>query len=160
MVGLQYCVSFGCTDSFSLQLLQDVGHSAQCYTVNPCCLSILYVVMCNLLIHTSNLPFLLPFLFGIHKFTFFICESVSTHIVLILLCLIYFIYSLNLVFLVSLNICQLCYMFREPIFVLLIFIYYFSIFNFIYFCPVYYFFLLLALSLVYISFSRVLKFKI
>ena len=31
---------------FHYRLLQDIEYSSLCYTVGPCCLSILYVVVC------------------------------------------------------------------------------------------------------------------
>ena len=31
---------------FRYRLLQDIEYSSLCYTVDPCCLSILYIVVC------------------------------------------------------------------------------------------------------------------
>ena len=50
---------------FHYRLLQDIEYSSLCCTVNPCCLSILCVVVC------------IPFSFGNHKFVFYVCKSVS-----------------------------------------------------------------------------------
>lgn len=38
---------------FHCGLLQDIGHSSLCYTMGPCCLSVLYVVVC---ISSSQTP--------------------------------------------------------------------------------------------------------
>ena len=64
IVDLQYCFSFSCTAKwfsytyiyvhiyilfsifFHYSLLEDIDYSSLCYTVNPCCLSILYMVVC------------------------------------------------------------------------------------------------------------------
>ena len=59
MVDLQCCVNFWCTAKwlsythiyilfyilFHYGLSQDIEYSSQCYTVGPCCLSILYVIV-------------------------------------------------------------------------------------------------------------------
>ena len=37
-------ISFQVT--FHYRLLQDIEYSSLCYTVGPCCLSILYIVVC------------------------------------------------------------------------------------------------------------------
>ena len=78
VVEFQCCVSFRCTAKwfsytyiciyilfhilFHYSLLQDIEYSFLCYTVWPCCLSILYVVVC---IYSSQTPylFLIPPLF-------------------------------------------------------------------------------------------------
>ena len=71
-VDLQCCVSFCCTAkwfsytyiySFSYSfplLLQEIEYSSLCYTVGPCCLSILYIVGCICWSHTPNLSLLHP----------------------------------------------------------------------------------------------------
>ena len=59
VVSLQCCLSFRYTakwfsytyiysfsDSFNYRLLQDIEYSSLCDTVGPCCLSILYLVVC------------------------------------------------------------------------------------------------------------------
>ena len=58
IIDLQYCVSFRCTAKrfsyvynlfqilFHYRLLQDIEYSSLCYTVNPYCLPILYLVVC------------------------------------------------------------------------------------------------------------------
>ena len=57
MLDLQYSVSFRCQQSdfyfsvlfsilFHYSLLQNIQYSSLCYTVSPCCLSILYMVVC------------------------------------------------------------------------------------------------------------------
>ena len=58
IVDLQYCVGFRCTAKwfsyiyiffqiiFHYKLLQDIEYSSLYYTVNPCCLSILCIVVC------------------------------------------------------------------------------------------------------------------
>ena len=66
MLDLQYCVSFRCQQSdfyfsvlfsiiFHYSLLQNIQYSSLCYTVSPCCLSILYVVLCMCYSQIPNL---------------------------------------------------------------------------------------------------------
>ena len=62
IVDLQCCVSFKCTGKwfsfwilFHYWLLRDIEYSSLCYTVGPCCLSILYIVVCICLSQTPNL---------------------------------------------------------------------------------------------------------
>ena len=59
-VDLQHCVNFCCTGKWLLytyiymlfyilflySLSQDVEYCSPCYTIEPCCLSILYVILC------------------------------------------------------------------------------------------------------------------
>ena len=60
---------------FFYRLLQDTEYSSLCYTVGPCYLSILYIVVSinpKFLIYTSR-----RFPFGNHKFVSYVCESIS-----------------------------------------------------------------------------------
>ena len=59
---------------FHYGLLQDIEYSSLCYTVGPCCLSILYNV--NLLIPAPNFSLPIPFPFGNHR----IQQSHSWHL--------------------------------------------------------------------------------
>ena len=82
-VDLQYCVSFGISQSDSVvhmhtpilfqilssfRLLQNIEQSSLCYTVGPCWLAILNIVVCQF--QTPNLctPTLPPFPFGNYTF--------------------------------------------------------------------------------------------
>ena len=65
---------------FHYRFLQDTEYSSLCYTVGPCCLSILWIVVCvcesqapslSPTTHTSTIPV------GNHKFVFYVCESIS-----------------------------------------------------------------------------------
>ena len=61
---------------FSYRLLQNIEYSSLCYTVGPCWLSVLHIVvymLINLLIYPSPPPFPL----GNYKFVFYVCESLS-----------------------------------------------------------------------------------
>ena len=71
VVDLQCFVSFGSTAKWfsayihthillHYSLLQDIDYSPLCFTVGPCWLSILYIIVCMHYSHTSNLSFL-PF---------------------------------------------------------------------------------------------------
>ena len=62
---------------FPYRSLQDIEYSSLCYTVGPCCLSILYIVVCICQSKTPNLYFPLPFPFSNHKFVFYVCESIA-----------------------------------------------------------------------------------
>ena len=62
---------------FHYRLLQDTEYSSVCYTVGPCCLSILYIVVFICLPQTPNLSLPLAFPFGNHKFVFCVCGSIS-----------------------------------------------------------------------------------
>ena len=57
-------------------LLQHIEYSSLCYTVNPCCLPNLYIVVYICQSQPSNLS-LAFFHFGKHKFVFYVCESIS-----------------------------------------------------------------------------------
>ena len=57
---------------FHYGLLQDIEYSSLCYTVGPCCLSILYILS---LTTTLPPPPLLPL--GNHKSVLYVCESFS-----------------------------------------------------------------------------------
>lgn len=46
------------SDCFHYRLLQDIEYSSLCYTVGPCCVSILYMVVCICHFQTSNLSLL------------------------------------------------------------------------------------------------------
>ena len=48
------------SDSFPLKILQDIEYSYMCYTVNPCCLFILYIVVCICRRQWQPTPVLLP----------------------------------------------------------------------------------------------------
>ena len=61
---------------FHFRLLQVIEYSSLCYTVGPC-LSILDIVVCICYSQIPNLFLPIPFPFGIHKFVFYVCESVS-----------------------------------------------------------------------------------
>ena len=41
---------------FRYRLLRDIDSSSLCYTVDPCCLPDLYIVMCTCQFRTPNLP--------------------------------------------------------------------------------------------------------
>ena len=82
IVELQYHVNFRCTAHlfnyiilqilFPYRLLQNIEYGSLCYTVNPCCLSILYIVVSvNLILLIYPFP---PFSLG---FVFYVCDSVS-----------------------------------------------------------------------------------
>ena len=62
---------------FHYDLLQDIEYSSLCFTVEPCGLFILYIILCifspKLPIHPSPTPFLLDN----HKSVLYISESVS-----------------------------------------------------------------------------------
>ena len=64
------------SDSFHYRLLQHISQSFLCYTVGPCCLSILGTVVCICQSPAPNLS-LLAFPFANHKFVFYVCESIS-----------------------------------------------------------------------------------
>ena len=58
---------------FLYGLSQDIEYSSLCCTVGPCCLSILYILVC---IYLSQIPN--PSLsFGNHKSVLYVCEFVS-----------------------------------------------------------------------------------
>ena len=91
IVDLQYCVNFCCTAKwvsftyiyilfhilFHYGLLQDIGYSSLCCAVGPCCLSILYILLCICQSQAPNpsLPTSLPLVN--HKTVLYVCESVS-----------------------------------------------------------------------------------
>ena len=60
-------------------------HSSLSYTANPCCLSILCVVICFCLSHTPNLSLPASFPFGKHKFV--LCLWVCLYFVYRLICI-------------------------------------------------------------------------
>ena len=39
-------IKYPSSDSFPLSLLQDIEYNSLCYTVGPCCLSILHIAVC------------------------------------------------------------------------------------------------------------------
>ena len=61
---------------FPYSLLQNVEYSFLCYTVGPCWLSILCIVVCICQFQTPNLS-TPPFPFNNHKFVFYVCGSIS-----------------------------------------------------------------------------------
>ena len=63
-----YVYIFFFSISFHYSLLQDIECSSPCYTVNPCWISILYMIVCIHWSHTLNLSF--PF--GSHKFVSYV----------------------------------------------------------------------------------------
>ena len=84
--GLSSSSSIQHSDSVFLQivlhyrLLQDNRYNYLCYTVYPCCLSILYVVLIVCILDVNLVPLICPPLFlpfGDYKVVFYICESVS-----------------------------------------------------------------------------------
>ena len=56
---------------FPLWLIENIGYSSLCYTIGPCCLSILNVIIC---IYQPHIPSPFP---GNHKSDHYACESVS-----------------------------------------------------------------------------------
>ena len=58
-------------------LLQDAEYSSLGYTVGPCCLSNLYILICICWSQTPNLSFPPPPHLGNHKSVLYVCESVS-----------------------------------------------------------------------------------
>ena len=62
---------------FHYGLSQDIEYSSPCYTIGPCCLSVLYKILCICQSQTPNpsLPHPLPL--GNHKSILYVCESVS-----------------------------------------------------------------------------------
>ena len=59
--------------------LQDIEYSSLCYTLGPCCLPILYIVMCLYSFQTPNfsLPPTPANPFHNHKFVLYVCVSSS-----------------------------------------------------------------------------------
>ena len=82
----QCYVSFKCTAQwllyilfqilFHYRLLQNIEFGSLCYTIGPCWLFILYIIMC-IIYQLPNLSLPSPFPFGNHKFVFYVCESLS-----------------------------------------------------------------------------------
>ena len=63
---------------FHYGLSQEIGYSSLCYTVGPCCLSILNVTVCIYYPRTPNPSLPLPPLhLGNHKSVLYVCESLS-----------------------------------------------------------------------------------
>ena len=66
------------SDFFPYRLLQNIEYTSLCYTVGPCCLPILYIVVCICQSQSPNLSLPPPFFpFGNHQFVFYVCESLS-----------------------------------------------------------------------------------
>ena len=62
---------------FLYGLSQEVGYSSLCFTVGPCCLSVLNVIVCILSTPYSQPILLFPRPLGNHKSHLYVCESVK-----------------------------------------------------------------------------------
>ena len=60
---------------FHYRLLQDIEYSSLCYTIGPCCSSILYTAVCICYSQAPDLSLPTSFPFGSKKFVFYVCES-------------------------------------------------------------------------------------
>ena len=89
---------------FHYRLLQDTEYSSLCYTVNPYCLPVLYIVVCTcskLLIYLSPIPLIIVSLFSMSVSLFLFCKQVHAysflqiphmrhHMIFVFLCQTYF----------------------------------------------------------------------
>ena len=63
---------------FPFRLLHNIEQGSLCYTVGPCCLSILNIAVCTCQLQIPNLSLPLPLPPpSNHKFVFYVCESIS-----------------------------------------------------------------------------------
>ena len=62
---------------FPYMLFQNIECSSLFCTLVPCCLAILYMVVCICYFKLPNLSLLPLFPFDNHKFIFYVCESLS-----------------------------------------------------------------------------------
>ena len=112
IVDLESCVSFRCTakyisytytyicslsDSFPIQSLHSTEQISLCYTVGPCCLSILYIVVCICQSQPPNLS-LLPHIFPLVNINS-VSKSLSLFLFYKFFCIIFCQIALFLVFL-------------------------------------------------------------
>ena len=92
IVDLQHCVNFCCTAKwlsytyihshilFHYRLSQDIEHRSLCYTVVPCCLSILYILVCICLSQTPNPSFPYPLPLGTTSLFFMSVSQISSFV--------------------------------------------------------------------------------
>ena len=84
-----FYISIFFSDSFPYRLLQNIDYSSLFYTVEPCWLSFLYIVVC---VYVNPKLLICPsphFPFGNHKFVFYVYGSIFFFLVYRFICIIF-----------------------------------------------------------------------